>query len=143
MTTPTERSIRAALEELGDDDEMSLVVYRPSNRDFNWKPADFLVWWKPGRSAAIEVKLWRRKTPLPLSELRSSQQLFSHLFHLANARYWVVIWWAGYGRWTFTEIGRLEGQTHLSFENARTWGAEASPRDLTAILKMVLLGEVG
>lgn len=145
------------------DVDLRSVIYKPSDRDVNWKPCDFMSWthlgFGPAQSNWWEVKMTRAKDTFPFADLRPSQ-----LRGIADAQrvgipYWLVIDWARFGSWTISDAARVltwkleqvAAATDLSgiqpTSIPRTllmsrFGIESSPALLSSSIKTVILGEI-
>jgi len=147
----SEARIRAALNDLN----LEVLVYKPPDDARNWKPADFLVWWRDPDyfrqgSAMIEVKESPGKLTFPVRDLRPSQRLGMAQAGKVSVPYWLVIWWPQLTKWTISEGARVlvyletvPSATSLDYMwLSSTAGTDCATRDLAPILRSVLLGEV-
>ena len=149
----SEDSVRKALAEM----DLELYAYKPPDQPGprqNWKPCDFMVWWRdeegmardvdaPARSTWLEVKetpgvrscavsLWR---PMQRAGMRRAAEL--------GIPYLSVVRWPKLRTWT---IGRAslvlsaidEGRTSIP---EPAWPIRCAPGQLASHLRAAMLGE--
>lgn len=151
MKGDSESRVRAALNEIALGG--NTLVYKPPDDARNWKPADFMVWWRDGErhgTAMLEVKETPNKATFPLRELRPSQLAGMRQAARVRLPYWLVIWWPRAMMWTISDaakvlavVDRVDPENSLPY----AWlcsvaGMDCTSRNLAPILRSVLLGEV-
>lgn len=152
MKGPTEGKVRKALLETG----LEPLVYKPPDDARNWKPCDFMVWYRGDTggtwpedttlSAWIEVKEVKAVGSFPVAELRPSQRGGMRDAAAVGIPYYLVLWWKARGVWTITAawlLGALPAKGSIPFAHlAGGAGIDAPPRALASVLAAVLRGEV-
>ena len=167
MKGPSEATIRDALAKLRQ--EMRLVIYKPPDDARNWKPADFLLWYRPALAttdlayshpvgAFLEVKQTDQVDHFPLADLRINQRAAIRDAGRVGAPFVLAIWWPKHqpARWTIGDAAKLVAE--LDGENGRSaewptsivydllasrYGVDCEPRHLVGTLGAMLRGEVG
>ena len=102
-------------ERLGQVDLHPFEIYKPPDDARNWKPADFLVWWKIGggggyerpASAWIEVKATNNKAVWPFGDLQPTQVLAIRKATALRIPYFIAIRWNGDRQWSLVDGVRL------------------------------------
>lgn len=129
-------------------------VYKPADDGRNWKPCDFMVWFRdeeedlpaPCQSAWLEVKdagkalrSWNAK-----SQLRPSQRNGIRDADEMRIPYWLAIWWPRAGRWTISDATRMDlGEPSFTFmQLSSALGVECVPSMLASTIRMALLGGI-
>lgn len=125
--------------------DLSLVIYKPPDDSRNWKPCDFMVWWRSEivETAWFEVKEARSGTTFPVEkELRPAQR--SGILDAAaiGFPYWLAIWWPERSVWSISRAIRVIDAKTLTFgELAGKYGLDAPQRSLPGTLRAILEGE--
>lgn len=146
-------------------------VYKPPDQAGNWKPCDFLVWARvtqPGvmpclpervdfvdsywfeakDEAALETFNWRRQMrPGQINGIRDAERL--------GIPYYLAVYWRRHREWTISDAVKLYHATRvkpdgragvLAFKRKAmsegALGIDATPGNLTSVLKAVILGEL-
>ena len=113
MKGPSERIFREAL---GKVDIDPLEIYKPPDDARNWKPADFLLWWRIGNpedfavagwTAWIEVKATNNKAVWPFADLQPTQVLAIRKAKRLGIPYFIAIRWNGDRHWSLVDAIRL------------------------------------
>lgn len=152
---PSEDAIRAALSEMD-----GMLVYKPSDRDVNWKPCDYMLWWgEPTtddgvlrfvpavRAAWLEVKQTTLKGKWSWVQgegaLRPSQAAgMRHAFAI-SLPYIVAVYWKTRRYWTLHQL-TPSFPLVITFEQATVeHGVGSAPANLAVTLRGVLNGEAG
>lgn len=141
----SETHVRAALNNM----DLDAIVYKPPDDARNWKPADFLVWWRDG-AAMIEVKQASGRYTFPLRNMRPSQTLGIRRAAEIGLPYFLVIWWPLLKSWTISNAHQVLDWTISNPERSSLdygWlnsvaGMDCTTHDLASILRSALLGEV-
>lgn len=161
----SESFLGAALREI----DLATYVYKPPDQAGNWKPCDFLVWvktlaggngelepvevvdsfWFEAKDeTAIETFNWKgQMRPAQITGIRDAERL--------GIPYYVAIYWRKHREWTISDGVKLYRATRvkpdgragvLAFKRralgAGPLGIDATPGNLTSVLKAVILGEL-
>ncbi len=146
--TNSQDEVRRALDEIP-----GLVSFKPGDRDLNWKPCDYMVWWQNAElelaeSAWIEVKQTRYKSKWCWmgtgdAQLRPAQIRGMQRAHDISLPYIVALYWASRRCWTLHWL-RPDFPLVVTFEEACSrYGVLAAPASLGLVLRGVLNGEAG
>jgi len=154
----SEALVREALTKLGDD--MPLVWWKPPDDARNWKPADYLLWFKVpdrettcgGYSAFIEVKATTQVHVFPIKDFRPVQVAYMRRAAELGLPYLVVIQWRRSNDWTISDgrkIARMldakqeEPLTSISKQTLRSlFGVDCSTAHLAGTIGAALRGEL-
>lgn len=144
-------------------------VYKPPDQAGNWKPCDFLVWvktlaggngelepvevtdsyWFEAKDeAAAETFNWRRQMrPGQINGIRDAERV--------GIPYYVAVYWRRHREWTISDGVKLYHATRvktdgragvLAFKRramgSGALGIDATPGNLSSVLKAVILGEL-
>lgn len=150
----SEATVRAALEEIHDNDSNQILVYKPPDDARNWKPADFIAWHhlegSPPGSAFIEVKqtdvLYGWQPSDPRRGLRPSQTVHAHAALAIGIPYLVVIHWKRRSCWTVSGVRPFLAEPDRKFtfeELSSSHGIRVWPKHLGSTLRLALAGELG
>jgi len=105
---PSEAMFRAALNEV---DIEPLFAHKLADDARNWKPADYLVWFRtgdgPASSAWFEVKETPNKGALPMADIRPSQLRGIDTARALHLPYFLAIRWKPDGLWSIVDAVRL------------------------------------
>lgn len=146
MTKGTsEGKVRLALNQL----DLDLELYKPPDDARNWKPADFLVWWRPAapvvdrpHSTWIEVKECKLVGSFPLDDLRKSQRDGIRKARRLGIPYLLVVWWPSRRIWTISDAYQLDGSPlkgSVPFSVlAGKIGIDATQDNLPSTLRLVI-----
>lgn len=155
MKRSSEGTFRASL---GDVD-LAMHVYKPSDRDINKKPCDYMTWvaWSlsidngpPSTlSAWFEVKDVDAVNVFNFRELRPAQVAGIRTAARLGIPYWLAVYWRRHRAWTISNAKRLvdeeinQGHQSVTRELLMSrYGVDATPATLSSVLKDVLLGDV-
>jgi hypothetical protein len=118
MKRPSEAEFGAALRAV----DLRLYVFKPSDRDINWKPCDFMTWLDSGHDDAdagpgvirhqvypnwFEVKDVDAVNAFPFSELRPSQYQGIADADRVGIPYWLAVYWRRHKAWTISDAVKV------------------------------------
>lgn len=142
MKRGSEDRAREALNQM----DLDTWVYKPPDDARNWKPADFIVWYREGvlddpRSAFLEVKDVDTIRVFNPREIRPAQRNAILRAAELNIPYLVAVWWRRRGIWTISRGIRLvEAKGSLTFvQMSSSHGIEATLPMFPPTLRMVLV----
>lgn len=141
----SEGAVRKALADM----DLEAVIFKPSDSPVaaNWRPCDFMVWWKQENesrdSAWIEVKETPNQSDFPVSEIRPSQRAGMRDAASIDLPYWLVVYWPKLRAWTITTGERVLARIDADEKAIRrvAFLAECSTGELASTLRLCLLGE--
>lgn len=159
MKGPTEARVRQALGSIAA--ESDLTWWKPPDDARNWKPADFLTWFKVpmresacgGYSAFIEVKDNALVGSFPVKDIRPVQ--LSYMRQAARMRipYVLAVWWRKRHRWTVCDAAKIVRWLDEQGEDAprsiayelmiSRFGVDSTEAMLASMLKAAMYGELG
>lgn len=150
------RTSEATFREALGDVDLRTYIYKPSDRDVNWKPCDYMVWvsltWE--RSCWFEVKDTDAVNAFPYSELRPAQVQGIRDAERIGIPYWLAIHWRRHKAWTISDAAKVlaykasvvtDFDIPTSIDRAllmSRFGIESSPANLSSTLKDILTGDI-
>lgn len=128
-----------------------MVVFKPADDSRNWKPCDYMAWWKSydetvaakdqGCAAWIEVKQNDRLRAWK-PELRPAQAAGAKQAAEIGLPYIVAVYWKKRNYWTLHQWSAT--LPAMTFEEAVSrYGVGTMPSTLSVVLAGVLNGEAG
>jgi len=136
--------------------DVSIHIYKPPDDARNWKPCDFMVWFKHladcsawhTSSAWFEVKSVDALDRFNVNELRPSQKLGIREAGAIGIPYYLAVYWTKHQSWTISvaykvvEHAVAEGNTSVKRALLMSrFGIQSAPANLSSTLKDVLYGE--
>ena len=133
------------------DVDLALHIYKPPDDARNWKPCDFMVWFRNAGlvdSAWFEVKSVDALDRFNINELRPSQKLGIREAGAIGIPYYLAVYWTKHQSWTISvaykvvEHAVAEGNTSVKRALLMSrFGIQSAPANLSSTLKDVLYGE--